>query len=323
MAEKMQKQKFARAALRAIEDFLGVQSQENVVVFSSGVSAGLETLIYTAARHKCANACLLKAPDRAIDSKSFHDFFQSSLAHFQAAIILHPHICHLTLPEEWLVHRRGLKLLCISAQSQKTFARWMQADLLRIREQTKKVAELLTIGQILHLSSNDGCELEFDIRRQKGLPDTGAFVDESIRFLPAGEAFIRAAAKRARGRLKIDFLAGMAPESTPTELLIRDGLIRQVKGESKTAAALRKFFRLHGQTARQILGIGIGLNASACFGKSAFEDRKVRGGVNVTIGDPGWAPLSNGRPHVSGIFLQPTLSINSRVLLRKGSFEFL
>jgi leucyl aminopeptidase (aminopeptidase T) len=110
--------------------------------------------------------------------------------------------------------------------------RILVADSTTMRENSRRLATLLTNGDTLMIASTQGTILSFSIRNRVAIPDTdmlnrpGDFGN-----LPAGEAFIAPVEGTTKGVLIVDGAIADIELDAPVEITIEEGIAATLNGE--------------------------------------------------------------------------------------------
>ncbi len=185
---------------------------------------------------------------------------------------------------------------------------------------SRKLADILTIGKEIHLTTRQGTNFSCSISRKKGYSDTG-MVHKPGNFsnIPAGEACIGPVQYSAQGTLIID---GSFPEvgllKNPITVTIKDGYGIRLTGD-KEVETVRQILRPYGHESRNIAEIGIGTNPHAKLTGITLEDEKVQGTVHIGFGNSISFGGTNTVPcHNDAVILNPTMVIDGKTILKEG-----
>ncbi|KAA3616489.1 MAG: hypothetical protein DWQ05_12225 [Calditrichaeota bacterium] len=206
-------------------------------------------------------------------------------------------------------------VLCINAPNEQTMNRWMMANHPRIALRTHKIADIFSIGRRMKLNTPDGTALDMSIQSSVIVADAPMINGSGhICLLPSGEVKIFPDPESINGKMAVNFLAGTTNQNDPATLIVKNGLVHQIRGKSMTAALLRKQLKRCKPQYRKIVNFSIGTNDTASFGNSHFEDQKVLGSACVFIGEK-----AEVKPMLtSGVMLSPSIYIDGRKILEKG-----
>ncbi|MDQ3957296.1 MAG: aminopeptidase, partial [Actinomycetota bacterium] len=214
----------------------------------------------------------------------------------------------------------GARVATMPGITEEMMARTMDADFTSLRRRSRAVAELLTQGSEVHLTSAAGSDLRLGIEGREGLSDDGDLGEPgAFGNLPPGEAFLAPVEGTGAGRLVVDgtmWPVGRLDE--PLVLRVVDGYVTEMEG--RHADAVRSVIERHGREAFAIAELGIGTNDGARLSGNVLEDEKILGTAHVAIGDNhtfgGTVRVSS---HQDGIVLSPTLTIDGAPVLSAGS----
>ncbi|GEM_PF-2029057 len=190
----------------------------------------------------------------------------------------------------------------------------------KVKSLSQKLADILTIGKKLTLTTMAGSHIHICLTNVKGFSNTGmAVYPGQITTLPAGEAYCHPIGEHCEGTLIVDGAIDIIEKlSAPVELKISKGLIKRILGNGD-ADILRKQFKARGVNARQIIRFGIGTNDMARFGVSIDESKKVLGVVYFTFGaENSTHHQGNGNTPIEMVITKPTVVIDGKEIIQNG-----
>jgi leucyl aminopeptidase (aminopeptidase T) len=214
----------------------------------------------------------------------------------------------------------GARVVTLPGITVDIMERTLNVDYQKIVDRTKRLADVLTIGRTVRITTPAGTDVTMSIAKAKGYADTG-LVHEPGGFsnLPAGEACIAPQEGQTEGIIVVEGSMGTsATMKTPITLIVKDGYAVRIKG-GEEAYTLRRLLKRYKRPARNIAELGIGTNHKAKLGGSVLEDEKVLGTVHIALGNNVSLGGTVAVPqHIDGILLKPTLIIDGRKILDKG-----
>lgn len=258
----------------------------------------------------------LALTERSNGGPTLSSFAQHAIQAAELAVLILPKLDAESL--NWLRQQNRTRVLFFPQIDAEEIPAALETDPRQLRDRSRKLADILTIGRTLQLTSNNGTALKMSIAQNRGNAEMIPFMPEMfLASLPLGRAFIAPVVNSVAGEILVDDLAGShSGAASPIELKIVDGKITLIKG-GKAANELRRRLRLAGANARQIVEIGVGLNAEARLGKSEFEDEKVIGTVHLGIGRPvSGSKISEIFAH--GILQKPNMLIDGKKIVEDG-----
>lgn len=249
---------------------------------------------------------------------------ESRLSTFACQAIQAAELAIIILPKldtestNWLRQQNRTRVLFFPQIDAEEIPAALETDPRQLRDRSRKLADILTIGRTLQLTTGNGTALKMSITQNRGSAEVIPFMPEIfLASLPLGRAFVTPVVNSVAGEIVLDDLAGShSAAASPIELKIVDGKITLIKG-GKAANELRRRLRLAGTNARQIVEIGVGLNEKARLGNSVCEDEKIIGTVHLGIGR-----LTSGNkiPEIfaCGILQKPNMLIDSKKIVEEG-----
>ncbi|MBN1154147.1 aminopeptidase [candidate division KSB1 bacterium] len=217
----------------------------------------------------------------------------------------------------------GVRVLCISDVGQEAIARCVNTDFKYIADKSRRIADLLSIGKKLKITTRAGTELSAMINNRSAVAETG-IVEEAGLFssLPSGKATIMPQRFKMDGVLIVD--GSFSHNLLNTESLrldIKGGYVRKIYGNDG-AVRLRKLLDKVGRNGREIIEIGLGTNPKALLSGQTSEDDKVHGTVHIVLGnrsdDRKFDYVTN---RITLIIKSPTLGIDNHLLIQDGLFK--
>lgn len=230
----------------------------------------------------------------------------------------------------WLRHQSRSRVVVWSQLEEETIVRCANADLKKLRERCRKLADILTIGRNVTVRHENGMTLEMSIAQRRGHAEVMPLENEMFcASLPCGRAFSSIQASTVSGEMLLNGIAGERGFSTqPIQIKMVDGKLTLIKG-AKNANIMRRRLRATWTTAesgdgatkpsvgRSCVEIGLGLNEHAKLGQSELEDEKVSGTLHLGFGRRA-TPARPAEILVRGIMVNPTLIIDGREIMQKG-----
>lgn len=219
--------------------------------------------------------------------------------------------------------QNGARIASLPGVTKETLIRTLTGNYKKIIEKSRKLADILTIGRSVHLTTPAGTDLTFSLNRMKGYADTG-MIDEPGKFsnLPAGEGCAAPVQGSTQGMLYID---GSFPRigkiKNPVQMSVKEGQVVRICG-TEEAQMIRKLLRPYGRQGRNIAEIGIGTNHRAKITGCVLEDEKVLGTAHIGFGNN----LSFGGKvsvgcHFDGVLLNPTMVIDGKTIMENGKLQ--
>lgn len=308
-----------KSANIAIRQCLDVKPQETVLVIADEPTRDVGRALWGKAVEVGAEALYLEMTPRKNDGVEPPPAVAAAM--LQADVILGATACSITHTRaRQAATARGARIATLPGITEDIMQRALNADYHVIAKRSEKLAQILTAGKTVRITTPAGTDLTLSIAGRLGNADTGIIhAAGGVSNLPAGEAYIAPVEGTASGVIVIDgALAGIGVLETAVKLTVEQGYVTEIVGGAETAK-LEAMLADYGQQARNIAELGIGTNDRAILSGRVIEDEKVMGtvhlalGNNVNFGGNTQVPL-----HLDGILLNPTLTIDGQVIIRHG-----
>ena len=307
------------AAVRTVlVDCIGVQPGETVLVVTDPDRLPIARLLVDGARRMEAEAALAEMSERATHgSEPPAPIAEAMLA---ADVVIAPTTKSLSHTEaRHAASGKGARIATMPGVTEDMLARTMSADFKAIAERSAAIASLLSEGSTVHITTEKGTDVSFDIEGRDGLADDGR-IQEAGAFcnLPAGEGFIAPVEGKTNGRIAFDgsiWPVGILDE--PLVIDIEDGYARDFSGPA--ADTFRSHLEQIGRDAFAVAELGIGTNEAARLSGNVLEDEKILGTIHVAFGDNhSFGGVIRVASHQDGIVLKPSVVIDDVPLLAQG-----
>jgi leucyl aminopeptidase (aminopeptidase T) len=190
---------------------------------------------------------------------------------------------------------------------------------------TRRYAEVLSLGNEIHLTAPAGTDLKVSIAEMPRNVGAGwATVPSTIAGLPDGEAWGGVVAGTATGVISFDgsmHLLGRLDE--PVNCYVAAGHVTRVEGGTPAQTLARLLDTVPNLS--HVAELSIGTNPSCRLtGKLINEDKLGRGRVHVALGnDLIYGGQNQCNLHLDGVILHPTLRVDGRIIVKDGELLLL
>jgi len=192
------------------------------------------------------------------------------------------------------------------------------------------IAEAVSNSAKVHLTSDLGTDIEFQVKNRKWIIDDGIISKEDIELgdvglnLPCGEVFVCPIETSANGTVFFDVPTNYwGHRISGLKLEFAEGKI--VKYDAKQG---KKDFKevLDAATGdkERIAEFAIGLNLKAQFINDILVDEKVLGTIHIAIGDnkgPSYGGKNNSSIHWDLIMTNPTVTVDRKTIMKNGKLK--
>ena len=307
------------AAMVVTRECLGIKKSEEVLIIFDNNTRAVGIALFDSAKSLGADVVLLEILERETHGSEPPGMVAEAMK--AANVILMPTTQSLTHTRARLeATKRGARIASMPTITAEVMRRTMSADYMNIKEQSQKLAELLSSGSEVTLTTKIGSKLTFSIVGRKAHADTGDIRERGgFGNLPAGEAYIAPVEGETAGVAIIDgSIAGFGLVNTPVEMVIQDGYVTEIRGGSESES-LSGLLKNKGLATRNIAELGIGTNKKAILSGSIIEDEKVMGTAHIAIGDNHtFGGVVEAPLHIDGVIRKPTLAIDGKIVIKDG-----
>lgn len=310
-------------ATRILETCLGVQGGEEVLIVTDEPLREIGELLWQAAKDLQADAAIVEIVPR--ESNGAEPPAMVAEAMRKAAVVLAPTSKSLShTAARKAANEAGARIFTLPGILPDSLERALQGNYERIAKISNKVAEVLTNGERVRVTTPAGTDITMDIQGRQGHPDTGIVREPGLfSNFPAGEAFIAPVEGTANGVFVVDGSMSGAGilDKDPITFNVKDGYVTDITGGAG-ARQIVELIKPFGQPARNIAELGIGTNDQAELCGSPLEDEKVLGTVHIAIGDNKTFGGKVAVPsHLDGIMLNPTIEVDGVILMEAGELK--
>lgn len=220
-------------------------------------------------------------------------------------------------------NERGVRVATMPQITEEMMERTMAADYAEVRRRSALLAEALTAGSEVRITSEQGTDVTLSIAGRDGIADDGDLRQPgSFGNLPAGEGFVAPVEGKTQGVLAFDgSIWPLGRLEEPLLVTIVDGYATDISGWR--AAEFKQTLEPHGREAFAVAELGIGTNDAAQLTGNVLEDEKILGTIHLAFGDNhtfgGTVRVSS---HQDGIVMHPTLAIDGHTYLEDGHPAF-
>jgi aminopeptidase len=299
-------------------DCLGVKKAEGVLVLTDPARRSIADSLVERARELEAEAVLMEMVERAMHGNEPPDLVAAAMR--ECDVLIAPTSKSLSHTEARRVaSANGVRAATMPNITEDMLVRTMGADYADVRRRAAALAGLLTKGREVRVVSEGGTDATFVVEGRKGIADDGDLTAPgSFGNLPAGEGFVAPVEGKTSGRIVFDgsiWPLGLLEE--PLVVDVEDGYAVSVAGSR--ADEFRSILEPYGPDALAVAELGIGANDKAKLTGNVLEDEKILGTIHVAFGDNhtfgGTIRVSS---HQDGVVLNPTVTIDSEVILEAG-----
>lgn len=301
-----------------LDDCLGVTDGESVLILTDPPRRPMAEKLVTIARDMGADAVLAEMSERVSHGTEPPDLVAAAM--LACDVFIAPTTKSVSHTEaRRAACAKGVRAATMPEITEEMLERTMSADFTGIRRRSGALAEALTAADHVHITSEVGTDVTFDVRGRTGIADDGDLREPgSFGNLPAGEGFIAPVEGKTQGRIVFDgsiWPIGLLED--PLVVTIKDGYATGFEGPA--TERFKATLDPHGPEAFAVAELGIGTNDAAKLTGLVLEDEKIMGTIHIAFGDNhSFGGTIRVASHQDGIVLKPTVTINGKTVLDGG-----
>ncbi|KJS83215.1 MAG: hypothetical protein JM58_13190 [Peptococcaceae bacterium BICA1-8] len=194
------------------------------------------------------------------------------------------------------------------------------ADYDEVGRITKAMADKITAGSNVRITSEFGTDLTFSIEGRKGFELAAKFKPGSIACFPDGEAPTAPVEGTANGIFVVDSsLHQVGRVKEPVRMTVENGFVTKIEGGLEAEKLLSIIKKRGDKNSFNIGEFAIGTNPMARISENVSEDKKRLGSIHLALGDNltlgGHSPSAT---HIDGVMGTPSLWIDGEQIIDKG-----
>ena len=317
--QPLNQEAFDAAIATTLDHCLQVKSGETVLVVTDPPKRVIADALVAGARERGAEGVLAEMIERITHGTEPPDPIAAAMR--EADVLIAPTSKSLSHTEaRRLATEAGVRAATMPDITVDTLSRTMSADFAVIERRSAAVAEILSNGKEVRITTEAGTDVTIGIEGRSGVPDDGRLTTPgAFGNLPAGEAFIAPVEGATVGRIVFDgsiWPAGILEEPLIADVV--DGYAQELSGPA--AAAFRSKLEPLGREAFAVAELGIGTNEQARLSGNTLEDEKILGTIHIAFGDNhSFGGKIRVSSHQDGVVLKPTVLVDGEPLLEAGN----
>jgi leucyl aminopeptidase (aminopeptidase T) len=196
----------------------------------------------------------------------------------------------------------------------------MTVDFGELKRRTEAVRDIIDAGKHVHVTDDNGTDVEFSIDGCRAFSLDGYFhEEEGFATLPPGESPTHPKEGTANGTIVIDVsMDNIGQLDEPIRLEVTDGFVTDVSGGDE-AHQLQQLLERSDDNARNIAEFAIGTNPKAKLIGNLAEDKKLEGTVHFAIGDnESLGGTTQSEIHLDGVLRSPTVRLDGELVVENG-----
>lgn len=308
------------AATVAVKDCMAIKPGEKALVITDEPLRKIGYVLWEAAREIGAEAVIVEIIPRKTHGEEPPEPIRELMKLVDAILIpTSKSLSHTDSRRE--ASRNGVRIATLPGITEDTMVRTLRADYYGIAKRSKKIAEILTQGSKVRITTTKGMDVTLDISGREGYADTGLNHNPGdFSNLPAGEGYIAPLEGKSEGIIVIDgSMAGIGKlNGEIIRAVIKDGFAMEISG-GEAAKKLLSLIEPFGRLAFNVAELGIGTNDKARVTGNVLEDEKIMGTIHIALGDN--KSMGGGvrvASHLDGVIIQPTVYVDNKLIMKDG-----
>jgi len=207
-----------------------------------------------------------------------------------------------------LMNRAGARFASLPHFDPDMFFSSMRVDWPLLAERTKHLAARINRAAEITVETGNGTRMRFGKKGRVAAGDDGLLTKPgSFGNLPAGEVYLAPLEGTSDGVMILEY-APMRRLDSPLELLVRNGMVTEIRGDEPYRKVLEEKFD-RSDLNRNIAELGIGTNDRATRPDNILEAEKILGTIHIAFGDNSAFGGTVSTPfHEDYVFYGPTLT---------------
>lgn len=316
MAENL---KLKKAATTALRDFMGLSSDEVLLVISDEKLRDIGVSLFEAGKEIANEAFYVEIKSRHINGEEPPSAIADLMKNVD--VVVCPTSKSLTHTDARIeASNLGVRVGTMPGITEDTLIRCLSANPDKIVSLSQLVFDQMRKTYKVKVTSKLGTDLQMSIRRRRIYMSTGVLtkVGESGN-IPSGEVYVSPWEAKSNGIVVVDgSVAGIGIIKNPIEIEIRDGYAESIKGKEE-ANKLQRMLEGVGPDAFSLAEFGVGTNYKAKIVGDILEDEKVLGTIHVAFGNnASMGGRVNVKCHIDCIVKKPTVYFDDFLVLDNG-----
>ncbi len=215
---------------------------------------------------------------------------------------------------------KGARIASMPMMNTHIAENYLDADYPFIKKVSEKLADIMTRGEIVRVSTKKGTDITFSAVGRTCHADTGLLTQASaLGNLPAGEAYFAPVETVGTGKIVVDgCIAYVGPCKDDVILTLKNGVIISIEG-NVSAQELRDFLADKDSEAMGIAEFGVGTNPGAKIIGHPLVDEKVWGTIHIAFGmNTSIGGVRKSNIHYDCIINEPTVWVDGVMILDNG-----
>jgi len=315
-------EKLRSAARIAVNVCMAVKPGESVLVITDEPTRSIGYALWEAAKESGAEAMITEIIPRESNGEEPPGAIAGLMKSVDVVLIpTSKSLSHTDSRRE--ASKSGVRIATLPGITEDMMIRTLNADFKETAEKSNKLAEILSAGTNVRVTSEKGTDVNLVLESREGHPDTGLnHKPGDFSNLPAGEAYAAPLEGKSSGIVVMDgSMAGVGIlKGEVIRIKVEDGYAVDISG-GEAAEKLDSIMKPFGKDAYNLAELGIGTHDRALITGNVLEDEKVIGTVHIAFGDnKSMGGVVRVASHLDGVIMEPTVEVDGKEIMRAGEF---
>lgn len=311
--------KLQKAAVVALKDYMGISSEETLLVVSDEKLREIGLTLFEAGKELSHEAIYVEMKPREINGQEPPDQITELMKAVDVVVCpTSKSLTHTNARRE--ASKLGVRIGTMPGITEETMLRCFSADYQKIVTTSELVNDKLKKANSIRVTSKLGTDVTMSVKARKSIISTGVLrkIGESGN-LPSGEVYLAPWEGKTNGKVVFDgSFAGIGLLEKPVIIEINKGY-GTVVSDSEQSMKIVEMFEKAGKDANAVAEFGIGTNYKAKLCGEILEDEKVLGTIHIAFGNN----LSMGgkisvSSHLDGLVKKPTVYVDDEMIMKDG-----
>lgn len=311
--------KLQKACKIALVDYLGLKSNESLLVISDFNKREIGLALYDEGRLISSNCLYLEIKPQSINGEEPTKDVAELMKKFDVVV------CPTTKSLTHTNARReasmlGTRVVTMPGITTEIMSRCLSAEADKIVELSNKLTSRLQGVKLIRVTSIIGTDIKLPIEGRRILPSTGVLKEKGQSGnLPSGEVYLAPLEDQSNGIIVFDgSIAGIGVLENSVTVIIKNGKAIKFSGGSQ-ALKFENMLSEVGGDSFAIAELGIGTNHKAKISGIILEDEKVLGTVHIAFGNNiSMGGNINVPIHIDGLIKSPDMYFDEELVMKKG-----
>ena len=315
-----------RGARNIVDNCASVKPHEKVLIITDTKLVKIGEVLAAAVYEREAEPILTIIEPRIRDGQEPPKMIAEAMKH--ADVVFSPvskSITHTSAVKEAV--KAGARILVMTAFTERVLiSGGIETDFKAQSPVCKKLAELFTEADSLHLMTPAGTDLKMSISGRRGNALTGVVDPGTFSTIPTIEANVSPVEGTTQGKIVVDAsipYLGIGLLREPVNIVVENGMVKTIQGGYQADVLKNNLEGKKDSNVYNIAEIGVGLNPKSEMTGVMLDDEGVLGSAHVGIG----TSITLGgnikaATHYDLVLWKPTILLDNEMVMEKGELRF-